>query len=99
MISTKDAGTFDSAHRGVWDTAYEWKTVAILTVGFGLVGLDRWVIADLAGLRSSTMVSDLHLHPQDVGNLVSVLGVAWGLSSLFAGNLSDLFGRKRVLGL
>ena len=24
-----------------WDTSYEWKTVALLGVGFGLVGLDR----------------------------------------------------------
>ena len=82
---------------GRWDTGYEWKTVALLTVGFGLVGLDRWVIADLAGLPSSTMVADLGLKPQDVGNLISILGVAWGISSLFMGNLSDMFGRKRVL--
>ena len=41
---------------GKWDTAYEWKTVLLLTIGFGLVGLDRWVIADLAGLQGSTMM-------------------------------------------
>ncbi|HTI68139.1 MAG TPA: MFS transporter [Caulobacteraceae bacterium] len=88
------AGTETS---GRWDTNYEWKTVALLTIGFGLVGLDRWVLADLAGLPASTMVADLGLKPQDIGNLISVLGVAWGISSLFMGNLSDLFGRKRVL--
>ncbi len=82
-----------------WDTRYEWKAVALLTLGFGLVGLDRWVIADLAGAKSSTMVPDLHLAnpPADVGNLVAVLGLAWGFSSLFMGNLSDRFGRKKVL--
>lgn len=80
-----------------WDTKYEWKAVALLTLGFGLVGLDRWVIADLAGLRSSTMVSDLKLSPQDTGNLISLLGLAWGLSALFMGNLSDRFGRRAVL--
>ena len=80
-----------------WDGRYEWKAVALLTIGFGLVGLDRWVIADLAALRSSTMVPDLKLQPQDVGNLVAVLGVAWGVSSLFMGSLSDIFGRKRVI--
>ncbi len=28
-----------------WDTGYEWKAVTLLTIGFGLVGLDRWIIA------------------------------------------------------
>ena len=85
------------AHSGAWDTRYEWKVVALLTLGFGLVGLDRWVIADLAALHSSTMATDLHLQPQEVGNLVAVLGIAWGVSALFMGNLSDIFGRKRVI--
>ena len=30
-----------------WDTAYEWKAVLLLGLGFGLVGLDRWIIAPL----------------------------------------------------
>ena len=82
-----------------WDTSYEWKAVTLLTLGFGLVGLDRWVIADLAGAKTSTMVPDLHLtNPAaDVGNLVAALGVAWGLSALFMGNLSDRIGRKKIL--
>ena len=82
-----------------WDSRYEWKAVALLTLGFGLVGLDRWVIADLAGAKSSTMVPDLHLTnpPADVGNLIAALGLAWGVSALFMGNLSDRFGRKKVL--
>ena len=86
---------------GKWDTGYEWKAVLLLTLGFGLVGLDRWVIADLAGLPTSTMVPDLGLGPatagQAIGNMISALGIAWGVSSLFMGNLSDLLGRKRVL--
>jgi len=82
-----------------WDRRYEWKAVALLTVGFGLVGLDRWVIADLAGAKASTMVQDLHLTnpPADVGNVVAILGVAWGVSALFMGSLSDRIGRKKVL--
>lgn len=82
-----------------WDTRYEWRAVALMTLGFGLVGLDRWVIADLAGAKSSTMVPDLHLAnpPADVGNLIAALGLAWGVSALFMGNLSDRFGRKKIL--
>ena len=30
-----------------WDTSYEWKAVLLLSLGFGLVGLDRWIIAPL----------------------------------------------------
>ena len=30
-----------------WDTSYEWKAVLLLGLGFGLVGLDRWIIAPL----------------------------------------------------
>jgi MFS family permease len=84
--------------KGGWDSDYEWKAVALLTFGFGLVGLDRWVIAHLAAAKSSTMIADLHLDSAgQVGTLVAALGVAWGISSMVMGNFSDRFGRKRVL--
>lgn len=76
-----------------WDSAYEWKAVLLLTVGFGLVGLDRWILAPLF----PTMMADLKLDYQDLGNLVGVLGVAWGVSAIFIGALSDRLGRRRVL--
>lgn len=99
---TKTGGTMKNSGADgskSWDTAYEWKSVAILTLGFGLVGLDRWVIADLAGAKASTMVPDLHLTnpPAQIGYMIAALGIAWGVSALFMGNLSDRFGRKRVL--
>jgi predicted MFS family arabinose efflux permease len=97
ILAGANSSTTAGHSAGAWDTGYEWKTVALLTLGFGLVGLDRWVIADLAGLKGSTMMADLHLNPQDIGNLVSILGIAWGVSSLFMGSLSDRFGRKAVL--
>jgi predicted MFS family arabinose efflux permease len=76
-----------------WDTNYEWKTVALLTLGFGLVGLDRWIVAPLA----PSMIGDLHLTPQDINNLVAVLGIAWGVAAIFLGGLSDRIGRRKVL--
>ncbi|MEB3100498.1 hypothetical protein [Ferviditalea candida] len=30
-----------------WDTKYEWKAIALLSIAFGLVSLDRWIIAPL----------------------------------------------------
>lgn len=76
-----------------WTPSYEWKAVLLLTIGFGLVGLDRWIIAPLA----PSMLSDLNMTPQDVNNLVAVLGVAWGVSAVLMGGLSDKIGRKKVL--
>lgn len=76
-----------------WDVAYEWKAVALLAVSFGLVGLDRMVLAPLFPF----MMKDLRLNYQDLGNLVGILGVFWGLSAFLMGGLSDRLGRRKVL--
>ncbi|HEY5567952.1 MAG TPA: MFS transporter [Gammaproteobacteria bacterium] len=76
-----------------WDTAYEWKAVALLGIGFGLVGLDRWIIAPLFPF----MAEDLGLNFQDRGNLVGALGLAWGVFAIFSGRLSDRIGHRKVL--
>lgn len=75
------------------DPAYEWRIVALLTLGFGLVGLDRWVISALF----PAMARDLHLNYQQLGLLVGSLGIAWGVFSIIGGGLADRFGRRRVL--
>ena len=76
-----------------WDTGYEFKAVLLLTLGFGLVGLDRWILPPLF----PTMMKDLGLDYQDLGNLVGILGVAWGVSAIVIGNISDRVGRRNVL--
>jgi predicted MFS family arabinose efflux permease len=76
-----------------WDTNYEWKAVTLLTLGFGLVGLDRWIIAPLF----PSMMKDLGLDYQDLGNLIGALGLAWGVFAIVAGGLSDRLGRRKVL--
>ena len=76
-----------------WDTAYEWKAVTLLGIGFGLVGLDRWIIAPLF----PAMAADLDLDYQAIGNLVGVLGLAWGVFAIFSGRLSDKIGHRKVL--
>lgn len=77
----------------LWDTSYEWKAVTLLTLGFGMVGLDRWIIAPLF----PSMMRDLNLDYQDLGNIIGVLSLAWGICALFTGPLSDRIGRRRVL--
>ena len=79
---------------GSWDTSYEWKAVTLLGIGFGLVGLDRWIIASLLPLG---MAADLGLSVQDGGNIVGALGLAWGVFAIFSGRISDKIGHRKVL--
>jgi MFS family permease len=76
-----------------WDTAYEWKTVALLGVGFGLVGLDRWIIASLF----PAMAMDLGLPEGEIGRLAGILGILWGVFAIFSGRLSDAIGHRKIL--
>ncbi|WP_233808393.1 MFS transporter [Paraburkholderia sp. HP33-1] len=76
-----------------WDVAYEWKAVVLLALGFGLVGLDRWLIAPLF----PAIMKDLHLDAQDVGNCIGILGLSWGIFAALMGGISDKIGRRKVL--
>lgn len=76
-----------------WNRHYETKAVALLAVGFGLVGLDRFIIAPLFPL----IAEDLGLGYQDLGLISGALALTWGLAALFLGNLSDRIGERRVL--
>jgi predicted MFS family arabinose efflux permease len=76
-----------------FDARYEWKAVVLLTLAFGLVGLDRWIIAPLF----PSIAKDLGLNYQDLGNLIGALGLAWGVFAAVAGGLSDRLGRRKVL--
>lgn len=76
-----------------WNRPYEFKAVALLSTGFGLVGLDRFIINPLFPVMSK----DLGLNYQDLGLISAVLALSWGISSIWTGRLSDRIGRKRVL--
>ncbi|SMF49115.1 MFS transporter [Pseudogulbenkiania subflava] len=76
-----------------WDTAYEWKVVILLSLGFGLVGVDRFMIMPLFPV----MMKDLKLDYQDLGHITGALSIAWGISALFMGNLSDRIGHRKVI--
>lgn len=76
-----------------WDVKYEWKAVTLLSLGFGLVGLDRWIIAPLF----PTMMKDLHLSYEDLGNIIGILGLGWGVVCIAAGALTDRIGVRRTL--
>jgi MFS family permease len=76
-----------------FDPVYERKAVLLLSLAFGLVGLDRWIIAPLA----PAIIKDLGLAPEAINLLIAVLGITWGLAALLMGGLSDKIGRRKVM--
>lgn len=76
-----------------WDTKYEWKIILILSLTFGLVGLDRFILPVLF----PSMMDELGLTYEDLGNLVGILAVFWGLSAFAMGFVSDRLGRRKIL--
>ena len=83
-------------HRGDtarWDTSYEWKIILLLSLTFGLVGLDRFILPVLF----PAFMDELGLTYADLGNIVGILAVFWGLSAFAMGFLSDRIGRRKVL--
>lgn len=79
------------------DTSYEWKIIFLLSLTFGLVGLDRFVLPIILQSPNSTMAQDLGLTPEDGGRLAGYLGMAWGISAFVMGYLADKVGRRAVL--
>src|SRR3569833_683037 len=77
------------------DSSYEWKAVLTVSLAFGVVGLDRFILPPLF----PAMMKDLPLTYQDLGNLVGCLGIVWGISAIVVGGLSDRLGRRKVLVL
>jgi MFS family permease len=76
-----------------WDTDYEWKVVTLLALGFGLVGLDRWILSPLF----PAIQQDLGLADGDVAYFAGALGMVWGIFAIFTGRLSDKIGHRKVL--
>src|SRR5688572_25145435 len=76
-----------------WDTAYEWKVVLLLGLGFGLVGMDRFVIGPLW----NTIAADLGLNPAAIGTLAGLTAVAWGTFAIVFGRLADKWGHRKIL--
>ena len=76
-----------------WDTGYEIRAVSLMAIGFGLVGLDRFIILPLFPV----IAEDLGLNYQDLGLIAGVLALTWGLAAIVTGSLSDRFGCRRLL--
>jgi predicted MFS family arabinose efflux permease len=72
---------------------YENTLVAILFFTWGTVFLDRMSQLYLAPY----FAPEFHLNHEQIGLLASVVGIAWALSTLVFGAVSDRVGRRRIL--
>jgi len=88
-------GGFTNGFVGVGghDAKYEAKIVALLCVTFGVLGLDRNLLAPLF----PAIMADLHLNYAHQGALAGALALAWGISAALLGGLSDKVGRRKVI--
>ncbi|MEJ8821169.1 MFS transporter [Variovorax humicola] len=93
ITSTVPAFEAEAPHDSARPKGYEWKAVTLMSLGLGLVGIDRFIIVPLMPV----LMRDLHLDYQDLGHITGALAIAWGFASLLTGNLSDRFGFRRVL--
>ena len=66
--------------QAAWDSRYERKAVALLAFGFGMVGLDRFIINPLFPV----LQKDLGLSYQDLGLISAVLALGWGVASVLS---------------
>ena len=76
----------------MWGVRYEWRALAVLAAGFGLVGLDRFMIAPLFPL----MRASLGLSYADIGFVTAALSLGYGPAAVVSGRLADRFGRRNV---
>lgn len=71
----------------------DWRLVALMSLGFGLVSIDRFMISTLMPVMSK----DLGLRYHDIGIITGALAFSWGIASLLMGNKADHIGRRKVL--
>lgn len=83
----------DQPNVGISRSRYENFLILILFFTWGTVFLDRMSQLYLAPY----FAPEFHLNNEQVGVLASVVAIAWAISGLFFGALSDRYGRKPVL--
>lgn len=74
-------------------THSNYKAILTLAIGFTLLNLDRWIIAPLFPV----IMKDLGFGYQDLGIVVGITALTWGVASLALGGLSDKIGRRKIL--
>ena len=73
---------------------YELQAVLLLSVGFGFVGIDRFMIVPLLPIISRSLGFDY----KDLGLVTGALSLGWGVAAILFGRASDVVGRRRIVG-
>jgi MFS family permease len=72
---------------------HDFRIVVLLSIGFGIVGLDRFIINPLFPV----IAEDLGLDYQDIGLVAAALALTWGGAAIVFGRLADRVGVKAIL--
>jgi MFS family permease len=72
---------------------YENGLLALLSVTFGLVFVDRFALVYL----SPFIAKDLHLNNTQIGMLVSALGITWAISGYFTTAWAEAHNKKKAV--
>jgi len=72
---------------------YERNAVLLMSIGLGLVGIDRFLIVPMMPV----LMRDLKLDYQDLGHITGAVALTWGVTALFAGRLADRIGYRYVV--
>lgn len=79
--------------RNNWNLRYELSAVVLLSLAFGLVGLDRFMILPMF----PAIAEEFNLSYGDLGLITGSLSLGWGIAAVFVGRLSDRIGLRPVL--
>ncbi len=72
---------------------YQWTLIGILSIHFGVVFFDR----NAFGFLTSFIQPDLHLTNTQIGLIGGAFSLAWAISGLTMGSLSDRFGHRKAI--
>lgn len=72
---------------------YQWTLIGILSIHFGVVFFDRNAFSFLTPF----IAPELKLTNTQIGLIGGAFSLAWALSGLTAGTLSDRFGRRKAI--
>ena len=72
---------------------YQWVLIGILSIHFGVVFFDR----NAFGFLTSFIQPELHLTNTQIGLIGGAFSLAWAISGLTMGSLSDRFGHRKAI--
>jgi sugar phosphate permease len=72
---------------------YQWTLISVLSIHFGVVFFDRNAFAIL----TPAITPDLQLTNTHIGLIGGAFSLAWAISGLAMGSISDRFGHRKAI--